>query len=120
MGFLGRPTKAPSEEIDYDIDFSAWLDARAETIASFTTDCDSGIVVDRALQVGGIVRVFIKGGQNGRAYRVIAEITTAGGLVKRGEIQVRVRGTGELIGITIDGGDGSDLGDGLDVDGGTE
>ena len=108
MSYVRRFTKHPAETIDYDVDFSAWLAARADTVASFTVESDNGLqIVSSALLVGK-VRTFVAGGLNGRAYSVATTLVTVGGRTKRSVILVRVRGTGVVDGVPIDGGTGDE------------
>lgn len=126
MPFLKRFTKAPAEVIDYDLDFEDFLIGRGDSIdvgrddGGFTVEADSGVLLDPpAFLVGGTaVRVFVTGGVSGRSYKVAANVFTEGGLEKRGEIQIRVRGGTPMTGIVIDGGDGEDMGGGIVLDGG--
>lgn len=110
MSYLRRFVKHPLEKLDYDIDFASWLAARSDSISTFTLSVDTGITLDSAVAVGGVIRGFISGGTNGRAYEAAASINTTGGRIKRGRILIRVRGratTGDSSGGSGGGGGGS-------------
>lgn len=106
--FLKKYRKAPTEEIDYDIDFTDWLDARSDSVSSYEVNCDDGLSITGHVRSGGVIKVFVKGGLPGRAYRVRASVTTVGDgngqRTKLGDIQIKVRGTGIAEGLPIGGG----------------
>jgi hypothetical protein len=89
---LNRFVKRPGETIDYDFIFTDWLNARNDTVASFTVQSSEGITVGSTAQSSGVVKVFVSGGTAGQSYKVTATITTEGGRVKQGQIRIRVRG----------------------------
>lgn len=96
--YIKRYRKHPDEVLDCDITFDTWLNAKGDTVNSYVVEQDLGIttksasLIDGPLAQASVVRPFISGGSDGHSYMVAAEITTAGGRVKRGEILVRVRG----------------------------
>lgn len=110
MAFQKRFSKQPVDRIDCPVDFVKFLAAHVgDSIDSFEFDCDSGLDVVSATLVGTAVVVVVEGGDSGRAYRVVVDATTANGLVKRLEIQIRVRGQ-NVTTADVDGGDiGVDL-----------
>lgn len=97
MAYIKRFVKHPDEIVDYDVDFTSWLDARSDTINVYAVGATPGIDLVESTQVGGIIRTFVGGGSVGTAYRVAVEIETDGGRVKRGEIEVRVQGDDSFI-----------------------
>jgi hypothetical protein len=88
---LNRFVKHPDETIDYDFIFTDWLNARNDSVFSYTVTPETGITVGSQSQSSGVVKVFISGGTAGKSYRVNCLLTTQGGRVKRGQIRVRVR-----------------------------
>lgn len=84
--------KQPGEVQDYDIDYNEYLTAMGgDTITAVTVAADPGIVVDNYTFSGGVVKIFLSGGTDGERYNVTARVTTAGGRVREGEIQIKVK-----------------------------
>lgn len=88
---LGRFVKQPADVLDYDFDYSDWLADRADTISAFTVTADPGITIGTTVQISGVVKVFLSGGDNGGAYKVTVTAVTVGGRTKQAEIQVKVK-----------------------------
>lgn len=95
---LGIFPKQPGETRDYDIDFTKYLAARADTIVSHLIFVDDGITVEDSSVVvaSGLtfVKVFLSGGTDGESYYVSAQVTTEGGRVIEGDIQIEVNEVG--------------------------
>lgn len=84
--------KQPNEVQDYDIDFNEYLAGMGnDTITSHVVEADAGINVDTSLVINGVVKIFLSGGTDGGRYNVTARVTTAGGRVREGEIQIKVK-----------------------------
>jgi len=86
-------TKQPSEVQDYDIDFGEYLQGMGnDTIQSFAVAVKpTGLTAVESLVIGSVVKVFLGGGESGKSYVVEARVTTAGGRVREGEIQIKVK-----------------------------
>lgn len=86
-----RFDKQPAEIQDYDIDFTEYLTAMADTGLSHTATADTGITLSTSTLTAGVVKVWLSGGTHGTNYKVTATLTTTGGRVKEHEILIRVR-----------------------------
>jgi len=91
MGVLARFTKQPVEIQDYDVDFTDYLTALADTAVSHVVAVETGLTLMASNLSAGVVKVFVSGGVDGTQYKVSATITTAGGRVKQGDIMIRVK-----------------------------
>lgn len=69
------PTKDPSDDLDYQWDWSTWL-ADGETIQTVVITSDVGITVDDDSHDDTSVTVWLSGGTAGEEYLVAARITT--------------------------------------------
>jgi hypothetical protein len=70
--------KDPESVLDYNFDWSGWLDTN-ETIASFTVTADTGLTVDSSTEAAGKVTAWLSGGTEGTRYKVVCEIVTDAG-----------------------------------------
>lgn len=93
MSTLQTFDKQPSEVQDYDVDFSQWLAALADTAVSATVTADTGITINSfAVNTGyGLVKVWASGGTDGNKYKVTVRLTTSAGRLKEADITIRVR-----------------------------
>jgi hypothetical protein len=84
--------KQPADDLDYDVDFSAWL-PDGDTILSATAVLDvTGELAVAAVQVSSpIVKVWLTGGVDKASYKVTVAASTAGGRVKETEFKIRVK-----------------------------
>jgi hypothetical protein len=107
MPYLKRFTKAPSETIDYTIDFSDWLAERGSTFTTFYVDAEPGLNVVLSEKVGDTVRLVIGAGEDGYQYVVAVDIVTndTPALRRRAEILLNIRGSGVPDAAPIDGGE---------------
>lgn len=91
LTILGLFDKQPGETLDYNFDLTAWLASKAgDTITSFTISADPGITIVSSSKTGGVIKVFVSGGTDGVNYKITCTVSTAGGRVKQGEIEIAV------------------------------
>lgn len=93
----GKPSiyKDPSAKLDYTFDWSAWLTAISDTIASQVAT----VIGDGVLTIGApatsntttAVTVWANGGTNGQTYLITCKITTAGGRIDERTIVINVK-----------------------------
>jgi hypothetical protein len=104
---MKRFQKAPSDVIDVDLDFRAYLEPRQDEIASvWKAECDGGIQILSAQQLDEyVVRVRVASGSNGRLYKVAVEVETEADRRRRHEVLVKVIGGGVVSLPPVDGGD---------------
>lgn len=81
-------TKSVPGVLDYEIDYTSWLDG--DTISTSAWTADTGITVDSDANTTTSTTVVLSGGTAGYTYRLINQITTAGGLTDRRSFRVRV------------------------------
>lgn len=75
-------TKDPAARLDYTWDWSEWLADVSDTISSAMVTVPSGLTAVEAPVVGeATVTQRIEGGTLDSAYRMVCQITTAGGLI---------------------------------------
>lgn len=93
MTLLAKYTKQPVEVLDYDFDFSAYLQSVNDVATSHTAVATTGLTVESSTLARGVVKVFVSGGVDGETHKVSATITTQGGRVKQADIQLKVKET---------------------------
>lgn len=91
MTILGRFQKQPADVLDYDFDYSDWLEDRADTISTFSITADAGITVGASAHVSGVVKVFLSGGTDGSSYKITCTVVTTGARTKQAEIVVKIK-----------------------------
>jgi len=69
--------KDPDSQMDYDVDFTAWLAPITDTIASVVWVVPTGITNVTASNTSQIAKIFLSGGTVGQKYRIVCRITTA-------------------------------------------
>ena len=78
---INWPGKAPGENLDYSIDWSAAL-TPGETISTSTWAPPGGIVLGNTAVSGGTISVvWLSEGEMGARYRIVNTITTTAGRV---------------------------------------
>ncbi len=89
---LDTYTKQPAEVLDYDIDYTDWLEA-GDIIVGKTVTVDTGLNIDSSSIFGASlkVKVWLSGGTHGTTYKVTVTITTLLGMVKQDEFKIRVK-----------------------------
>lgn len=95
---LAKYEKQPLEVKDYDVDYTPWLTAISDTLASLATSVvcltdatDTTLEVDSATVTDDHVKVWISGGTDSEQYKLTLRVTTAGGRVDESELIFRVR-----------------------------
>lgn len=95
---LGTVIKQPTDQLDYDIDFSRWLpfDDTILTVQHQVTPENEGsnnewLAVQSVHVSGDIVKVWLVGGKTSETYKVTVIAATANGRVKEVEFKVRVK-----------------------------
>jgi hypothetical protein len=83
--------KDPAARLDYTWDWSDWLADIADTISSATVTVPDGLTAAAAPVVDDTaVTQRISGGTIDDAYRMICQITTAGGLIDERSIYLTI------------------------------
>jgi len=83
-------TKDADAILDYVFDWTAWLAADADTIASHTITVPTGITLVTSSNTTTAATAWLSGGTVGVEYDIGCEITTAGGRVDERTISVHV------------------------------
>jgi len=81
--------KDPADRLDYQIDWSAWLDADAIAASAWTVP--AGLTEYAASNTTTLATVWLTGGAAGSEYLVTNQITTAGGRIAQRSIRLVVR-----------------------------
>lgn len=92
MALLGSFTKQPREILDFDIDYSAVLEGRSDTISGVTLEVSpSGLTLSTPVITGNIMKAKVSAGTDAVTYKVTALATsTPSGLVYEDELDVLV------------------------------
>jgi len=93
MPILAKFTKQPDEVQDYDISFVDWLAGFSDTDTgqSVIATADPGIVIEAAVLLAGVAKVWLSGGTDKGNYKITVTLTTLGGRVKQIEFVIKVR-----------------------------
>lgn len=97
MAILGKFIKQPTEVLDYEFDFSAWLADRTDAISTFTVTSDpqtvgaANMTLSNKTTSQGVVRFFASGGTDAVKYKITCTVTTTGGRTKQAELLITVK-----------------------------
>ena len=84
--------KDPAAKLDYEFDWSDWLDSGAsETISSHDVTVESGLTHVSDSESAGVVTVWLSGGAAGTSYTVECEITTSANRIDERTIIIKVQ-----------------------------
>lgn len=95
---LGTFTKQPAEIIDYDVDYTDWLDGTADSVLSATVTIVSSLPAD-ATPLTDLstyintqrVKMWMSGGTNGATYKITVKATTTNGRIKEDEFKIKCK-----------------------------
>lgn len=98
MAVLKTYIKQPGDRLDYDFDYSAWLNPDDEIIsAEFAVEflgspVPAVIMTDDAtVMQPTFTKIWLVGGAAGEVYKVSCTVTTTRGRIKQDEIKIRVK-----------------------------
>ncbi len=91
MTYVGTTIKDPSAVLDYCIDWSSWLNAIGDTIATSTWTVTSGLTVDSSTNTTTAATIWVSGGSIGKKYVATCRIVTAGARTDDRSILIEVR-----------------------------
>lgn len=87
----GKFEKQPAEILDYDVDYTEWFGDRADTPESYVVVVPVGITKVSDALTGNVVKVVLGGGTAGTKYKITVRLTTASGLVKESDFELKVK-----------------------------
>lgn len=82
--------KQPTEVLDYDFDYSAWL-VITDEISAATITVPSGITLDSYSFTDTVVKIWLSGGTDGETYKITCLVTTSAGRKKEKELRIKVK-----------------------------
>jgi hypothetical protein len=74
--------KDPNANLDYVVDWTAWLAQTGDSIQTVLWVVPSGITVTAQLHTTKTATVWLSGGSVGKTYRITCRITTVAGRVE--------------------------------------
>lgn len=89
MATANLDPKAPSETLDYKVNWSAEMLGFGDTIAASTWVAEDGLVVEADTFTDHTATVFLSGGIAGKYYDVVNTITTVGERVETKTLPIR-------------------------------
>lgn len=81
--------KDPGDRVDYQIDYSDWLDG--DTISASAWTVPDGITNYSSSNDTTTATIWLSSGTHGQDYTLTNQITTAGGRIKQQSFVVKVR-----------------------------
>jgi hypothetical protein len=86
-------TKNPNADLDYSIDWTAWLAGDTISTSAWTIPSDSGIVGHtQTILTGNHTITWLSGGTPGGPYRITNRIVTAGARTDERSLEVTISG----------------------------
>lgn len=92
MALLGSMVKQPREVLDFDVDYTAPLTARSDTVVDKLVEASpAGLTIESSTISGGNkIKVVVSGGTDPTTYKVTVLATTSAGLVFEDEVNIVV------------------------------
>ena len=90
MDLLGQRVKDPNDVRTYTINWAAWLTSISSEIDTSTWILPAALTLDDESHTTTLANVRVADGADGGAYRVINEVLTASGEVKRVYFELQV------------------------------
>lgn len=81
--------KDPAAVLDFEVDWTAWLDG--DTISTSSWTVPTGITKDSDSKTATVAKVWLSSGTAGTDYRLTNHIVTAGGRTDERTIRIQVR-----------------------------
>ncbi len=96
MAVLATWTAQSSDTLDYNIDYTEWIEdddapASAEAAALLEGVETANITVENVEVLGKVVRVWLSGGVSGETYTIEVTTTTQFGRIKQDEFRIKMR-----------------------------
>lgn len=89
---LGSFNKQSAEVLDYDIDYSDWIDTTGDHVQSAAvTATPSDLVIDSVFVNDPRLKIWLAGGTSGTQYLIEVLMTSADGRIKRDEFKLKVK-----------------------------
>jgi hypothetical protein len=92
MAVIGSFTQQPADKLDYDVDYSEWLQSGDSVLSTVVTAEPTGLTL-ADLIVGSKVKVWVSGGVNLTKYKITVTTTTALDRIKQDELKVSIKET---------------------------
>ena len=87
-------TKRASDVLDYDFDYTDFLDAVSDTVSSASiTASPSGLTLGSKTNTTKKVKQWISGGDVGASYSVVCTMTSTGGRIRSLEAKITISGS---------------------------
>ncbi len=90
MGYDNVFVKDPNADLDYNFDWTEWLQA-GEVISVSTMTVTSGLGVDSSSHTSTSATAWLIGGTAGKSYKLVNEITTNQGRTDQRTMIIRVQ-----------------------------
>lgn len=87
---LSWPSKDPDEVLDYEIDWSKWLDGDTIRTSVFDLATPAGLNIDNQAKTATTSTVWLSGGTDGQLAQVHCRITTTGGRTRDATITLNI------------------------------
>lgn len=84
-------TKDPDAYLDYQVDWTRWLEGIEDTIQAVTWLVPNGLVKESESNTTTTATVWLSGGEAGQSYDVVCRITTANGRIDDRTLNIIVK-----------------------------
>ena len=83
-------TKQPSENLDYDLDFTKGLPSGDNVSSAVVTASPTGVTLGTKQVTGQTVKQWISGGTAGATHKITCVATSVGGRIKEMEFMLNI------------------------------
>lgn len=88
---LGQFVKQPDDVLDYDVDYSQWLNTDDHVVSAQVEVEPSGLSVQSSHVFSSRVNIWLSGGTAGNSHKVTVTATTSVGRVRQDEFRVKIK-----------------------------
>lgn len=87
---LSWPSKDPDEVLDYELDWSKWLDGDTIQTSLFDLAIPAGLNIDNQAKTATTSTIWLSGGTDGQLALVHCRITTTGGRTRDTTVAINI------------------------------
>lgn len=86
---LSPKIKSAGDRLDYDINYSRWLNA-GDSLLNANATSDSGLSIDALAIHSPVVKLWVSGGETGKSYDITITATTTQGRTLTSAFNMRI------------------------------
>ena len=86
---LSPKIKSAVDRLDYDINYSRWLNV-GDSLLNANVTCEDGLTIDSVGIGSPVVKIWVSGGETGKSYDITITVTTTQGRTLTSSFNMRI------------------------------